>query len=1034
MNLESRLLRLHAFAMMVGMLLLFCTYETRAAEPPGNSTAELAWIKGEGRGNRNRVGIYGTQGVPAALNQPGARNGAAMWKDAAGNAWLFGGQGCGASAYGNANEQPSSGELNDLWKFDATTRQWTWMKGSKIPNQPGVNGQPGVADAANTPRSRYNATTWTDGSGNLWLFGGQGFVYGMNYFSYYNDLWKYNIASGNWTWMGGTSSPNQYGYYGTIGVAGAPNHPGARYGASGWTDTSGNLWLFGGYGDSTGLPGQLNDLWKYDVSSGLWTWIKGSSTPDNAGSYGTPGVADPSNNPPSRNGAFHWSYSAGNFWLFSGENYYDHDDLWKYEPATNKWTWLRGDSSDANYGTQGVAAPGNTPGQRMNSVSWATSGTLWLFGGIQEPYGSDRNDLWKYDIASGNWTWVSGGNSTGAEGVYGSQGIPASANTPGARTLPSGWTDGAGHLWLIGGLESSWYANRNDVWEFDIASAKWTWQQGGGPNQYGLYGQKQVESLESTPGEREAAASWMDKSGNFWLFGGEGLGASQDGVLNDLWRYNPASGNWAWIGGSSAPYAPSTFGTLGVPAATNQPGSRRDAMTWTDNTGNLWLFGGNPDGTVGQTNDLWRYEPVTNTWTWMKGSGVTNQPGVYGSLNVGSADTTPGARQRGVTWTDKAGNLWLFGGLGIAAPSYGFLSDLWKYDVAANTWMWIDGSTSAEQGGSYGTRGVPAPGNHPGSRQYASSWTDKWGNFWLFGGFGYASTTYGYLNDLWKYDVRLANWTWVGGSDQVDDLGSYGTQGIAAATNSPVARYGASSWSDARGNLWLFGGYSLFGPYATVDPYGLTDPSGEHNDLWMYDVGSNLWTWVKGSSTVYPHFGVYGTRGVAAGGNIPGGRQFASAQANGNVCYLFGGSGYGLGSGSLNDLWRIHLLPYDSGTLCDLVGTGYLLSHKCKTTTKGTRCSGKLQLFIGNIGSAPAPKAAISIYSSADTVYDESDVLIGKSKSMVLPVDSTLPKTANIKLTGDQLSRFILVRIDPLNAVAESHDANNDFTIRPIAP
>jgi len=45
--------------------------------------------------------------------------------------------------------------------------------------------------------------------------------------------------------------------------------PGARNSISSWIDSSGNLWLFGGYGyDSTGNVGYLNDLWQYDPSTG----------------------------------------------------------------------------------------------------------------------------------------------------------------------------------------------------------------------------------------------------------------------------------------------------------------------------------------------------------------------------------------------------------------------------------------------------------------------------------------------------------------------------------------------------------------------------------------------------------------------------------------------------------------------------------------------------------------------------------------------------------------------------------------------
>ena len=91
---------------------------------------------------------------------------------------------------------------------------------------------------------------------------------------YFNDLWKFDGSE--WTWMGGSDSPNQTGVYGTLGQASAANIPGARWGALSWSDKQGNFWLYGGQGaDSTGNMGDLNDLWEY--SGGQWTWMEGPS-------------------------------------------------------------------------------------------------------------------------------------------------------------------------------------------------------------------------------------------------------------------------------------------------------------------------------------------------------------------------------------------------------------------------------------------------------------------------------------------------------------------------------------------------------------------------------------------------------------------------------------------------------------------------------------------------------------------------------------------------------------------------------------
>ena len=82
-----------------------------------------------------------------------------------------------------------------------------------------------------------------------------------------NDLWRYELATGVWTWIGGSSSAAAAGTYGTQGVASGGNAPGAREQGVGWLDVSGNFWLFGGFGfDSSGVQGDLNDLWLFTQS------------------------------------------------------------------------------------------------------------------------------------------------------------------------------------------------------------------------------------------------------------------------------------------------------------------------------------------------------------------------------------------------------------------------------------------------------------------------------------------------------------------------------------------------------------------------------------------------------------------------------------------------------------------------------------------------------------------------------------------------------------------------------------------------
>ena len=446
-----------------------------------------------------------------------------------------------------------------------------------------------------------------------------------------------------WTWMSGSSSVNKFGSYGTQGTAAPSNTPGARTSPSSWTDSSGGLWLFGGYGlGSNGAGGDLNDLWKYSGSE--WTWVSGSSTIEAKGVYGTKGVSAPANVPGGRYEAASWTDASGNFWLFGGLGIDstgtrgDLNDLWEF--SNGEWKWMAGSNVATEstapvagiYGIQGVAGPGNTPGARFEETTWADhAGNLWLFGG--EGFASTGalgilNDLWKY--SNGEWTWMRGGNTTlplFQPGIYGVQGTPAPNNVPGQRTGAVGWIDADDNLWLFGGQGNdstggaicSAYGGPcflNDLWKY--SSGEWTWMGGSNlNNEPGTYGTKGTAAPANIPGARLCSVSWIDAEGNVWLFGGTGLDSTTGaytvfGELNDLWKLS--NGQWTWVSGSNLASSTPTgiYGTQGAPSVSNVPTQRETAVGWVDSSGYLWLFGGDDNSWVsygGSFNDLWEYQP-----------------------------------------------------------------------------------------------------------------------------------------------------------------------------------------------------------------------------------------------------------------------------------------------------------------------------------------------------------------------------------------------------------------------------------------
>ena len=436
-----------------------------------------------------------------------------------------------------------------------------------------------------------------------------------------------------------------------------------------------------------------------------------------------------------------------------------------------------------------------------------------------------------------------------------------------------------------------------------VNSQNWAWMHGSiATGQQGSYGTPGVAAPTNVPGGRTAQSFWKDNSGNFWMFGGEGVdGIGNNGYLSDLWSFNPTTVQWTYVKGNGIIGQPGVYGTQGSPTNLNNPGGRSGAAYWTDANGNFWMFGGYGfDGSsgLGYLNDLWLYNTSTNMWVWQKGSSIVNAAASHGTIYVASPSNNPGGRKGAHTWIGSNGDLYLFGGYGVGT-NFGSLNDFWVYSIANGNWTWIGGSATANVNGVYGTLNVTAPSNQPGARANGVSWKDQSGNFWLFSGDGFdaSSPAKSYLNDLWVYSVGTGVWTWKGGSNIVTQAGVYGTQGVASTTNMPGSRMGAYSWADGIGNLWLVGGDGIGSVAATV---------GGLSDVWKYNYTNSEWMWVNGPSlTSLPS--IYGSQYVSAATNRVGGRNSGAQWIDaGNNLWLFGGQGLASSAtvGRTNDLWR----------------------------------------------------------------------------------------------------------------------------------
>ncbi len=427
------------------------------------------------------------------------------------------------------------------------------------------------------------------------------------------------------------------------------------------------------------------------AQAATWTWMSGSTTVNLLGNYVTPNVFDPANEPPSLYEPVYWRDNAGLLWIYGGYHQSPFKvvftQMWCYNPYINQWKMVKDFTNSPNYGIKGVAAATNSPGARTFCCpAWVdNNGKFWLFSGMDYSYGDYCDDMWMYDPITGFWTWMHGSNQF------------ASANA--------------------------------------------------------VYGVKGVPSPANSPGQRaECYSSWCDANGDFWIFGGQSYSTvASQANFNDMWRFSTTTNEWTWMHGDDFPETPGNFGTIGVSSPTNDPPSRWCYDRSIDPSGNMYIFSGvyALGGIPSIYNEVWKYVPSINEWTWIKGSNIAANGGSYPTSYCSSnASSNPAGRyeNKGSTY-DECGNIWTFGGVKIG----GFFSDAWVYIAAANEWRLLKGNNILNQSAVRGTKGVPNINNHPEGRSGSVAFLDTLQRFYIFGG-AVTGNIQG-INDVWRLEL-----------------------------------------------------------------------------------------------------------------------------------------------------------------------------------------------------------------------------------------------------------------------------------------
>src|ERR1043165_7491991 len=108
---------------------------------------------------------------------------------------------------------------------------------------------------------------------------------------------------------------------------------------------------------------------------------------------------------------------------------------------SGQWIWMKGDSTyNAWYYAPALGVEDSTyhPNAIAHGIYWQDdSDRFWIFGGLTyDPYDYHyqyTDYLWRFNPATNNWALMKKSPFINSLGVYGTEGIPDSANYPGAR-------------------------------------------------------------------------------------------------------------------------------------------------------------------------------------------------------------------------------------------------------------------------------------------------------------------------------------------------------------------------------------------------------------------------------------------------------------------------------------------------------------------------------------------------------------------------------------------------------------------------
>src|SRR5690606_33312187 len=155
-----------------------------------------------------------------------------------------------------------------------------------------------------------------------------------------------------------------------------------------------------------------------------------------------------------------------------GDNINNTDAIWVFDPGTNNWTWINGDSIQngrSDHGIYQYADTGTYPRGMLTPNSWQLGEKVYVM------YYRYSDAIWEYNCLSNQWRWIRGMYNATSKAYIKTPYLNHELNEPNGDNPIGASIYSISRSWQIGDTMYLYMGDslKNTLWRYDLNTDVW---------------------------------------------------------------------------------------------------------------------------------------------------------------------------------------------------------------------------------------------------------------------------------------------------------------------------------------------------------------------------------------------------------------------------------------------------------------------------------------------------------------------------------------------------------------------------------